>query len=154
VKTFVSVEWHVEASEPKTAKGRRSIALEAVTVAELRAHRKRQLEERLEWGGAYSDEDLVFAREDGSPINPETLTLGFIRLAKAAGLPRIRLHDLRHSYATAALGAGVPVKVVSDRLGHANVGITSDLYMHVPDEMDRAAAERIADVILGAQRHG
>jgi integrase len=152
VKTIVSVEWHIEESEPKTAKGRRSIALDPVTVAELRAHRKRQLEERLQWGSAYRDQDLVFAREDGSPINPETLTLGFIRLAKAAGLPRIRLHDLRHSYATAALDAGVPVKVVSDRLGHANVGITSDLYMHVPDEMDRAAAERIADVILAARR--
>ncbi len=64
------------------------------------------------------------------------------------GLPPIRLHDLRHSYATAALTAGVPVKVVSDRLGHANVGITSDLYMHVPDEMDGSAADRVADTIL------
>jgi len=62
------------------------------------------------------------------------------------------LHDVRHSYATAALGAGVPVKVVSDRLGHANIGITSDLYMHVPDEMDRAAAERVADAILRTRR--
>jgi integrase len=94
----------------------------------------------------------VFCRENGTPINPETLTLTFLRLGVTAGLPRIRLHDLRHSYATAALAAGVPVKVVSDRLGHANIGISSDLYMHVPDEMDRVAAERVAESILGARR--
>jgi integrase len=62
--------------------------------------------------------------------------------------------DLRHSYATAALGAGVPAKVVSDRLGHANVAITSDLYMHVPDEMDRAAAERVASILGGRDYSG
>ena len=152
IKTFVAVGWRIEVSEPKTQKGRRSIALDPVTVAELKAHRVRQLEERLAWRDAYEENDLVFCRENGGPINPETLTHAFTRLAASAGLPHIRLHDLRHSYATAALGAGVSVKVVSDRLGHANVGITSDLYMHVPDEMDRAAAERVADSILGARR--
>lgn len=152
VKTLVSVAYRLEVSEPKTAKGRRSIALDPATVAELRAHRVRQLEERLEWRDAYDDQDLVFCKEDGSPIHPERLTIMFGRLAEAAGLPHIRLHDLRHSYATAALAAGVPVKVVSDRLGHANVGITSDLYIHVPDEMDRAAAERVAESILRGRR--
>jgi integrase len=152
VKTLVSVAYRLETSEPKTAKGRRSIALDAATVAELRAHRVRQLEERLEWRDAYDDQDLVFCKEDGSPIHPERLTIMFRRLAEAAGLSHIRLHDLRHSYATAALAAGVPVKVVSDRLGHANVGITSDLYLHVPDEMDRAAAERVAASILKRRR--
>jgi integrase len=148
VKTIVSVAYRLEVGEPKTAKGRRSIALDVATVGELRAHRIRQLEERVAWGSAFDDQDLVFCKEDGSPIHPERLTIMFGRLSDAAGLPHIRLHDLRHSYATAALAAGVPVKVVSDRLGHANVGITSDLYMHVPDEMDRDAAERVADSIL------
>ncbi len=137
VKTIVSVAYRLEVGEPKTAKGRRSIALDAATVAQLRAHRVRQLEERVAWGGAFDDQDLVFCKEDGSPVHPERLTIMFGRLSEAAGLPHIRLHDLRHSYAMAALAAGVPVKVVSDRLGHANVGITSDLYLHVPDEMDR-----------------
>jgi len=151
VKTIVNVGWRIVPSEPKTQKGRRSIALDGATVAVLKEHRTRQLEERLAWTEAYEDHDLVFCRENGTPLNPETFTLTFKRLAATAELPPIRLHDLRHSYATAALAAGVPVKVVSDRLGHANVGITSDLYMHVPDEMDRAAAERVADAILGTR---
>jgi site-specific recombinase XerD len=67
----------------------------------------RQLEERLTWGEAYEENDLVFCRENGPPINPETMTLNFKRLGASAGLPPIRLHDLRHSYATAALAAGV-----------------------------------------------
>ena len=113
----------------------------------------RQLEERLAWGEAYEENDLVSVGER-APINPETMTLNFKRLGARAGLSPIRLHDLRHSYATAALTAGVPVKVVSDRLGHANVGITSDLYMHVPDEMDRSAADRVADTILGERKRG
>ena len=152
VKTIVSLAYRLEFSEPKTAKGRRSIALDPATVAVLKAHRVRQLEERLAAGDAYDDHELVFCKEDGTPLHPERFTARFGVLSEAAGLPHIRLHDLRHSYATAALGAGVPVKVVSDRLGHANVGITSDLYMHVPDEMDRAAAERVADAILGTRR--
>ena len=69
IKTFVSVAWKIQPSEPKTQKGRRSIALDAATVAELRAHRKRQLEERLEWGEAFDDQDLVFCRENGTPIH-------------------------------------------------------------------------------------
>ena len=127
----------------------RRIALDDTTVAALRAHRTRQAEERLAAGPAWQEHDLVVAREDGLPVHPERITAAFRRHAAAAGLPRIRLHDLRHSYATAALAAGVPVKVVSERLGHANTAITSDLYMHVPDEMDRAAADTVAASILG-----
>ncbi len=85
VKTLVAVGWRVEPSEPKTQKGRRSIALDPVTVAELKAHRVRQVEERLAWRDAYDDNDLVFCRENGSWINPETVTNAFRRLAASRG---------------------------------------------------------------------
>ena len=84
IKTLVSVAWRIQPSEPKTQKGRRSIALDPITLAELKAHRVRQLEERLAWGEAYEENDLVFCRENGAPINPETMTLNFKRLGSRA----------------------------------------------------------------------
>jgi integrase len=113
------VNYRVVVSEPKTAKGRRSLALDQVTVAALREHRRRQLEERLAVGPRWEDSGVVFTWPDGRPLHPERFSRWFEQHARAAGLPRIRLHDVRHSYATAALAAGIPAKVVSERLGHA-----------------------------------
>ncbi len=73
----------------------------------------------------------------------------FIRLAKAAGLPPIRLHDLRHSYASSALAAGVPIEVLSKRLGHSRISITQDVYVHINERQDREAADLAARAILG-----
>jgi len=126
-----------------TAKTRR-LALDAGTVDALRRHRTLQLQERLAWGGDWQDSGLVFVREDGSPLNPTTIGHSLTRLAKGAGLPHVRVHDLRHTYATLALQAGVHPKVVSERLGHANIGITLDLYSHVTEGMDRGAADLVA----------
>jgi integrase len=126
-----------------TAKSRR-LALDAGTVTALRAHRARQLQERMAWGGDWQDLGLVFVREDGSPLNPSTIGQGLTRRTKQAKLPHVRVHDLRHTYATLALEAGVHPKVVSERLGHANIGITLDLYSHVSEGMDRGAADLVA----------
>lgn len=136
--------------QPKTSKGRRTVALDAGTVAALRAHRKAQLAERLAFGGDYDDADGVFVQPDGRPIDPDGVTQRFERHVRESGLPRIRLHDLRHSWATAALKAGVPTKVVSQRLGHASTGITEDLYMHVTPGMDADAATLVAGIVDGA----
>jgi integrase len=137
-----------EFSEPKTDKGRRNVALDPGTVAVLHEHRKRQLEERLSWGPAYQEEhELVFSREDGSPTWPQSLSRAFERHAKQAGLPAIRFHDLRHSHATLALAAGVHPKVVSERLGHASVGITLDTYSHAIPAMQADAAAKVAALI-------
>jgi integrase len=87
-------------------------------------------------------------RSDGSGI-PQRFSAWFGQRAKAAALPPIRLHDVRHSYATPGLAAGVDVKVMSERLGHANVAIAQDLYQHVLKEMDESAAATVAAVILG-----
>jgi integrase len=126
VRTLTVVRAQVLVSEPKTAKGHRAVALDAATVAALRVHRRQQREERLALAEAWVDPALVFTLEAGSQIHPTRFSKWFAQHAQRAGLPVIRLHDLRHSYATAALSAGIPAKVVSERLGHANVSITLD----------------------------
>ena len=82
-------------------------------------------------------------------LHPEWVTKEFRRLAKAAGLPLIRLHDLRHSYASSALAAGVPIEVLSKRLGHSRISITQDVYVHTNERQDRNAANLAAKAILG-----
>jgi integrase len=134
-------------SEPKTARSRRTVALDAATVAVLRTHRARQAEERLWMGAGYTDSGLLFAMPDGQPIHPDRFTRTFTSLVKRHGLPVIRVHDLRHTWATLALQAGVHPKVVSERLGHSTTVITLDLYSHVAPAMDADAAERVAALI-------
>ncbi len=143
----VSVGYVVEEGTPKSNRSR-TIALGAETVVALRAHRRRQLEERMAWGEAWTDSGLVFAREDGTPLHPQTLPWHLRRLAKEAGVPVIRFHDLRHCAATHALANGVPVKVVQEMLGHTSAIITQDVYSHLlPHMQDSAAA--VMDAVLG-----
>jgi integrase len=144
----VVVDYAVQVSEPKTAKGRRALALDAATLAVLREHQTRQAEEKAVIGAGYRDSGLVFTWPDGAPIHPDLITRWFEQHSRAAALPRIRLHDVRHSYASAALAAGVPAKVISERLGHATVGFTLDTYSHVLPGLDAAAAQAVAQLIL------
>jgi integrase len=148
-ETLLAVQDKLTWSQPKTGKSRRSVALDRETAEALRAHRRRQLEERLAWGGAYTDNDLVFARENGDPIHPNRFSEWFDHHIAATGIPRIRLHDLRHTHATLALAAGVNPKVVSERLGHATISITLDTYSHVIPAMAEDAAEKIARAVFG-----
>ena len=148
VQTLLHVRNELAFSTPKTAKGRRSVALDTRTIEALRAHRRAQVEERLALGPGYQDGDLVFAREDGAPLWPDSFSRAFNRHAKAAALPAIRFHDLRHTHATLALQAGVHPKVVSERLGHATVSITLDTYSHAIPVMEEEAAERVAALVL------
>jgi integrase len=133
-------------SSPKTARSRRSLSLDPETVAVLRAHRKRQAEERLAAGPAWSENNLVFCTELGEPQHPDRFTRAFGAATRRAGVPTIRLHDLRHTWATLALEAGIHPKVVSERLGHATTGITLDLYSHVQPELDAQAATTVAQL--------
>ncbi len=132
---------------PKSEAGERTIALDAGTVAALREHRKRQLEERLEWGAAWTDSGRVFTREDGVELHPETLTDKFTQLRTAAGLPPIRLHDLRHGAASLMLAAGVSMKVVQETLGHSMMSLTSDTYTSVYPVVAAEAAEAAAAMV-------
>jgi integrase len=149
-QTRVSVDYQVSVGTPKTDRGTRSIALDPRTVAVLREHRTRQLEERLAWGPAWTDTGLVFTREDGSDIHPQRLSGWFRQRVVSSGLPPIRLHDVRHSYATALIKAGQPVKVVSQRIGHASPTITMTIYQHVLPSDDLEAAAAGARLILGS----
>jgi integrase len=148
-QSLVAIGYEVRVSAPKTERGRRRIGIDPATVAALRTWRARQAEERLAWGPAWTDSGFVFTREDGAPLHPQSLSQTFERHVRDAKLPTIRLHDVRHSYATAALTSGVAPKVLSERLGHSSIAITADVYQHVLPELDDQAAAQVAAVILG-----
>ena len=135
-------------SEPKTARGRRVIALDAETVEALKQQAARQLAEQEPWGDAWTDSSYVFTKEDGEPLHPQTVSRSFERALGEAKLPRIRLHDLRHTHATLALAAGIHPKVVSERLGHATVSITLDTYSHAIPAMQEEAAALIEGLVF------
>lgn len=142
----VSVDYVVHEGTTKSNKGRR-VDLDAETIVMLRRWKVRQLEERLEWGESWTDSGYVFTYEDGRALHPGTIGWHFERLTKAAAVPRIRLHDIRHTHATLGLAAGVPLKVMSERLGHASTQITADLYQHVMPGMGADAASKVAGLL-------
>ena len=116
------------------------MALAPATVQVLQGHRRRQLEERLALGTAYRDHDLVFASPLGTPMDPSNLRRAWARIVEASGLAHLRFHDLRHTHATLMLLGGVHPKVVAERLGHADVGITLNTYSHVLPHLQSQAA--------------
>jgi len=132
---------------PKTDDSAETLALDTETVAALRDHRKRQLEDRLAAGELWQDSGLVFTDELGKPLNPQTVLRRFQRITKAAKLPRCRLHSLRHAHATALLEAGVPIEVVSKRLRHADISTTLSLYAHASKKLDREIAGKGAAIL-------
>lgn len=134
---------------PKTAKSRRAMSLDPTTVSALRSQRATQAEHQLAAGIRATASGLVFARDDGSPTRPDSVSRRFKQLAKAADLPVIRIHDLRHTYATIALAAGTHPKVVAERLGHSTIAITLDTYSHVLPSLEESTANRLAELILG-----
>ena len=147
VQQITEVHGRSVVGTPKTKRGTRLVPIDDNTIAILRRHREMQDVEHTAWGPAWNDAGLVFTREDGRALRPEYATRHFQALAKTAGLPAIRLHDLRHTNASLALQAGVDMKVVSERLGHSQMSITADLYTHVNRGLGRAAAEQIARVL-------
>lgn len=155
-QTVISVNFKVIVSTPKTAAGRRAVAIDPATVELLREHRLRQLRERHLLGlGAQSPDDLVFAAPDGAPLNPALFTDAFDRRVRAAGVARITFHGVRHTAATLMLTAGVHPKVVQERLGHASVSITLDLYSHsVPSLQVEAASKMGALIFAPRERPG
>lgn len=146
--TVLNVAYVIEISEVKTNTSRRTVDLEPRTVAVLKAWRTVQLEERVALGLRPKDDSLVFADPDGSPIHPDLYSQTFDRLVAASDVPRIRLHDLRHTHATILLKEGVPAKVVSERLGHANVAFTMSVYQHVLPGMQADAAHIFAKIVF------
>jgi integrase len=149
-QTVLQVNYKIIYGTPKTARGRRSISIDPATMAALQEHRRKQTEERKIVGVGYMDNGLAFAKVDGSPIHPDYFSQVFDRTVAKLPVPRIRLHDLRHTHATLGLAAHVPAKVMSDRLGHATVAFTQDVYMHAIPGLERDAANQIAELIFGS----
>jgi len=128
--------------EPKTPHSRRVVNLPPSLSLLLRKYRQdKELIQKL-FGHDLGEDDFVFAHPDGRLPDPSAISRAFSRVLDNAGLPHVRLHDLRHTHATLMLKAGVHPKIVSERLGHANINITLDTYSHVLPGLQEAAAER------------
>jgi integrase len=136
--------------EPKTMSSRRRVVLSALAVEALKRHKARQASDRLRVGALWDDLDLVFPNEIGRPMNPSNLVRRHYRpLLERASLPVLRFHDLRHTAATLLLEANVNTKVVSEMLGHSQVGVTMDLYQHVTPTMQQQAADTFDGILAG-----
>jgi len=145
-QALLAVGSEVYVSSPKSYRGR-TVDLDQGTVKQLVAHRERQLRDKVAFYGDWEDSGYVFTKRDGSPLNPRTLSQAFVWLVENSDLPRIRLHDLRHTHASIAVKAGVPIGVVSERLGHASPEFTLHRYSHVMPGMQREAADTIARAV-------
>lgn len=143
-QTLISVAYEISITTPKSHHAR-VIDLDKRTVEVLRTHRVAADE-------AGDDESLVFTKPDRQIIHPDILSQRFERLVGQTDLRRIRLHDLRHTHATIGLRAGVPVKVMSERLGHATPAFTLQQYAHVIPGMQAEAAQAIADLVASPDR--
>jgi integrase len=144
-QALLNGDGEVYVSSPKSYRGR-TVDLDQATVDKLREHRDRQQVEKMATR-RWEDSGFVFTREDGSALNPATLTRAFRWIVDRSDLPRIRLHDLRHTHASIAVKAGVPIGVVSERLGHASPEFTLHRYSHVMPGMQREAADTIARAV-------
>jgi integrase len=137
-----------EEIQAKSKAGERKIWLDATTIVLLKAHRKAQLAARLKASTAWLDNDLVFCREDGSPWPPDYVSRRFKAIAKACGVPVIKLHEGRHSAASLARDAAVDPEIRRKTLGHADQAMTSH-YTHIEAEAHRAAANQVARFVEG-----
>ena len=127
----------------KTDQSERSVKLPELAVTALKAEKVRQAVHKLKAGEHYQQKKYIWAREDGRPYDPDFLYKHFLKLLATIGLPRIRFHDLRHSHATCLLLAGVPTKIVSERLGHSSTNFTEDIYSHILPQMQEHAANEV-----------
>jgi integrase len=146
-RSRTATRYEVEEGPTKT-ENQRDIPLDEATVTALRSHRNAQAEERMSLGiGKPSNTDYIFVNEKQEPLHPDSVGKMFQAHVRRLGVKRIRLHDLRHTWATLALEAGVPLIVVSRRLGHASTAITGDIYSHVADKVAADAAQKVAELV-------
>lgn len=150
-ETRVSVAYEVHEGDPKSAAGKRPMPLFPETAAALKAWKACQSAERLQWGKAWQDTGHVFTRENGEPWHPATVSKRFTSAVARADVPSIRLHDLRHGFATYHIAAGTQVKHLQKLMGHARIGVTLDVYVH-PEYEDLAAAQDNLATVLSRGR--
>lgn len=144
---LVAVGYEVHQTRGKTRTARRTIDLDTTTLSVLQGWRAYQAAE-FAAVGVDNDEQWVFTNGDGDPVHPHAAYEAFRRIVRNAGVPTIRFHDLRHTHGSLLIKEGVPVKVVSERLGHSNIAFTMQTYQHVLPGMQADAArtaERLAN---------
>lgn len=138
--------------EPKTERSRRTIAIPPTVIERLRHHEARQLAEKLWAGSTWTEEGYVFTSRTGGPLQARRVIDEFHKALAAAGMPRIRFHDLRHSCATLLLVQGVSPRVVMEILGHSEIAMTMNTYSHVVPDLQREAAGKMDSLLLGARK--
>ena len=138
----------------KTARSRRQVSITEEVVDVLHQVRGQQMVRRMALGSPWQDNGFVFTKPDGSPLDPEKVTKAFAKVAKEAGFSGIRLHDLRHSHASLMLKAGASPKAISERLGHASISITMDVYAHLLPGIQEEAAQRFSDLLAKSRGKG
>jgi integrase len=143
------VDGRLQLISPKTSKSRRRLSLSPLVVSALRAHGDLQEQERLAAADAWVDGGFVFTTLRGKPLDGMNVTHRLQRLAAAAELPAMRFHDLRHTYASLMIAAGVDLVVISKNLGHASLAMTADTYSHLLPETQDDAAARFEALLAG-----
>lgn len=133
--------------QPKTAKGRRMISLSPSLAVVLKEYKEKQTLERAMLGTVLKDDDLVFSTLEGKPLLPDTISHVWTKIVKRAGLKHFRLHDARHTHASLMLKQGAHPKIVQERLGHATISTTLDLYSHVVPGLQEMVAKRFDEVL-------
>jgi integrase len=137
--------------QPKSETSNREIKIPNTLYELLKKYKVKVAQNKLLLGSSYEDNDLVVCNVDGTPINPGTFSHWFKDFLEKHNLKKIRFHDLRHTFATWLLKAGVPLKVVSDMLGHSTIAISADLYSHVVKDMQEDAANKLDDILYKAE---
>jgi integrase len=145
--TLARIDGHLLVTEPKTAKSKRFVPISAPAERLLRDLHAAQVVERSRAGSAWRQTGFVFTTEFGEPCDPRNAFRALKVAASKAGLPDVGLHTLRHSAASVLLTHGVPLKVVSEILGHSSVAITGDVYGHVAPDVSREALDILGDVL-------
>ena len=151
----VDPEKPVTLKDTKTQKSRRMVSLTPSNCVILHEHldaRKqflKTLNPDFDPDKDFDNNERVVCRIDGSPLRPDSVTHAWIKLRKKCGLLGVRLHDARHTHATIMLKQGIHPKIVSERLGHAGIAITLDLYSHVAPGLQQAAANKFDDIVMG-----
>jgi integrase len=134
-----AVRGQIVIGEPKTAKARRSVTLAPSCLAALKEHRASQLEGRLK-APEWHDHDLIFCTSHGKPIHPRNIGRTLDRLCQVAGVPRLSVHQTRHTHTTLLFRDGQNIKMISERLGHSSVSVTLEVYAHLAENAQDAAA--------------
>jgi integrase len=142
-----TVRTTLKTTEPKSRRSRRMIRMPAVVVAALKAHRTRQLEDRLAAGGAWKDSGFVFTSSIGTALEPRNVTGEFHELLASADLPSVRFHDLRHTAATLLLAQGVDPRTIMETLGHSQISLTLNTYSHVLPALQADAAAKLDGIL-------